>query len=97
MSSGGNEVEADVDASVVEVDEISLDFELLGEVLLKLLVEVGDHGTGRVLLVDLVSKASSAHHSQPQIDITLLQVCWGEEGGREGGRKRVINTSCVVF
>ena len=65
MSSGGNEVEADVDAGVVEVDKVSLDLELFSEVVLKLLVQVCDHGTGGVLLVDLVSKASSAHHRQP--------------------------------
>ena len=68
-----------MDASVVEVDEISLDLELFSEVLLKLLVKVGDHGTGGVLLVDLVPKASSAHHCQPQINITFLQVCQVEE------------------
>ena len=61
-----------MDSCVVAADQISLDFELLCEVLLKLLVEIGDNGTGGVLLVDLVSKPSSAHHRQPQVHIALL-------------------------
>ena len=73
MSSWSNEVEADVDAGVVEGDQIPLDFEFLCEVPLKLLVQVGHHCLGGVLLVDLVSETSSAHNSQPQIHIALIQ------------------------
>ena len=83
VSSWGNEVETDVDTSVVEVDQVSLDLQLFGEVLLKLLVQVGDDGIGRVLLVDLITIPSSADHRQPQVDVTLLQ-SWIEGGGREG-------------
>lgn len=62
MSSGSNEVEAHMDACVVEMDKVSPDLQLLRQVLLKLLVDVCYHSIGRVLLVDLVAKASSANN-----------------------------------
>ena len=61
--------------SIVEGDQVSLDLELLREVGLKLLVDVLDNGATAVLLVDLVSKPSSAHNCQTQLHIALLQVC----------------------
>ena len=43
VSSGSDEVEAHVHTRVVEVDEVSLDLQLLRDVLLKLLVQIADH------------------------------------------------------
>lgn len=72
-----------MDAGVVEVDEVSLDLELLCEVLLKLLVQVCHHGLGRVLLIDLVSKSRRAHYCQPQVHIALLKGWTVVEVGRD--------------
>lgn len=58
--------------SIMECHKLPLDFELLSEVSLKLLVDVIDDGTATVLLVDLVPIPGSAHYRQTQLDIALL-------------------------
>lgn len=68
----------------MEGDQISLDLELLGEVGLKLLVDVLDDSATAVLLVDLVAKPSRAHHRETQLHVALLQVYTTmENGGKE--------------
>jgi len=63
-----------MDTGVMEIDEISLDLQLLSEIGLKLPVKVIYDGLAAVVLVELVSKTSSAHHGQPQTNIALLQI-----------------------
>ena len=74
VPSGGDEVEAGMDTGVVEVDQVSLDLQLLLEVRLKLPVDVVHDGRAAVLLVDLVTKAGRAHHGQTQLHVALLEV-----------------------
>ena len=75
MACWGDEVETEVDAGIVEGDQLSLDLQLLLEVGLELLVDVLQDGLAAVLLVDLVSIASRAHHGQPQPHVALPQIC----------------------
>lgn len=64
VSSWRDEVETSMYSSVMKGDQLSLDFEFLCQVGLKLLVDVINDSTTTVLLVDLVSIASSTHHCQ---------------------------------
>jgi len=75
MACWGDEVETEVDASVVESDQLSLDLQLLLEVGLELLIDVFQNGLAAVLLVDLVAIAGRAHNSQSQLHVALLQLC----------------------
>lgn len=59
--------------SIVEGNQVSLDLEFFSQVGLKLLVDIFNDGATAVLLVNLVSKSSCAHHCQSQLHITLLQ------------------------
>ena len=53
-----------MDTGIVEVDQVSLDLQLLLQVRLKLPVDVVHNGRAAVLFVDLVTKAGRAHHGQ---------------------------------
>ncbi len=74
VASGRDEVQAGMYTSVVEGDKVSPDLELLGEVGLKLLVDVFHDGPTAVLLVDLVPIPRCAHHRQTKLHIALFQV-----------------------
>ena len=63
-----------MDAAVMEAHEVPLDFELLLEVVFKLLIDVLDDGSAAVLFVNLVSKALCADHHQAKTNVALLQL-----------------------
>ena len=75
MACGGDEVEAEVDASIVVGDKLSLDLQLFLDIGLELLVDVIQDGLAAVLLVDLVAVARRAHDSEAQLHIALLKAC----------------------
>lgn len=64
MASGADEVQADVDATVVECGEGALDLELLLQERLELTVDVVDDRLERVVLVDLVAVADGIADGQ---------------------------------
>lgn len=74
MASRRDEVQASMYSSIMEGDQVSLDLELLSEVVLELLVDVLHNGAAAVLLVNLVAKPCRAHHCQPQLHIALFQI-----------------------
>jgi hypothetical protein len=69
-----NEVEADVDASVVVGGQRAFDLELLLQVRLKLCVNVVNNSLVAVLLVNLVSVANRIDNGQFEPHVGLLQL-----------------------
>lgn len=74
MACWTNEIEADVDASVVVGGQRALDLELFLQVRLELSVDVVDNSFVAVLLVNLVTVANGIDDGELEAHVGLLQL-----------------------
>lgn len=74
MAGGTNEIQANMDATIVAARQRTLNFQFLLQIRFKLWIDVVNDGLEWIILVDLIAVADRIANGQFQADTTLLQL-----------------------